>query len=175
MIIGLVGYKGSGKDVMADFLVQNFGFIKISIAEPIKNACRELFQLSDDHFHDRMLKEKKIPFWNLSPREIMQKVGTDLFRHHFDDQFWVKILDQRIESLKNKVSHIVISDIRFQNEADAVHKHGGIIVRIDRFSHVNDYHESEKLDIQDIDKVIPNRDTINEYRNAIREFIISYL
>jgi hypothetical protein len=172
MIIGLVAYKASGKDVMADFLVQHFGFIKLSVAEPIKKVCRDLFQLNDEHFNDRILKETKIPSWGLSPREIMQKVGTDLFRHHFDDQFWVKILHQRIQSMLHQgIPNIVISDIRFQNEADVIHQHGGILVYIDRFSRPHDSHESEKLCIQGIDKVIPNRGSISQYREAIRQFI----
>jgi hypothetical protein len=174
MIIGIIGYKGSGKDVMADYLVQNFEFTKISVAEPIKNACRDLFLLTDEHFHDRVLKETKIPFWGLSPREILQKVGTDLFRHQFDDQFWVKILEQRLLSFRhNNIENIVISDIRFQNEADVVKKYGGTLVYIDRFSRSNDNHESERLYIDRIDNIITNRGSITQYRDNIRKFIIS--
>ena len=161
---------------MADYLVQNFEFIKISVAEPIKNACRDLFQLTDEHFQDRILKETKIPLWGLTPREILQKVGTDLFRHHFDEQFWVKILDQRLTSFRHdSVENIVISDIRFQNEADTVRRHGGILVYIDRFSRSNDNHESERLNIERIDTIISNRGTINQYRDNIRKFIISFI
>jgi hypothetical protein len=173
MILGLVGFKGSGKDVMADYLVSNHQFKKMGYADPLKAVCRDLFDLSDLQLSDRILKEQKIEYWKMSPREILQKVGTDLFRKHFDFEFWVKLMENKISKLleKNSQTNIVCSDVRFQNEADLILKYGGKIVYIDRFQECNDTHESEQANISTIDTIISNKGSINEYYEKIENFI----
>ena len=173
MIIGLIGYKGSGKDVMADYLVSHYNFEKMAFADPLKDICRILFDLSETQLTDRKLKEQKIEFWSLSPREILQKVGTDLFRKHFDTEFWVKLMENKIYQKleKNPNLNIVCSDVRFQNEANLIQKLGGKIVYIDRFDCPNDSHESEQALINNVDYNISNKTTLQDYYAKIDEFI----
>ena len=175
MILGLVGYKGSGKDVMADYLVQHYSFQKMSFAGPLKDVCKKLFDLTDEHFTDRRLKEQKLEYWSLSPREILQKVGTDLFRKHFDSEFWVHQMENKISQLLKVHPHtnIICSDVRFQNEADLILKWGGKIVYIDRFENCDDLHESEQVNISTIDFVIDNKDSLENYYEKIEKFIHS--
>jgi hypothetical protein len=176
MIIGLIGYKGSGKDVMADYLVSHYNFEKMAFADPLKDICRFLFDLSETQLTDRKLKEQKIEFWSLSPREILQKVGTDLFRKHFDAEFWVKLMENKISQKleKNPNLNIVCSDVRFQNEANLILKLGGKIVYIDRFNCPNDSHESEQVVISTIDYKICNKATLQEYYEKINEYMLNF-
>jgi len=177
MIIGIVGYKGSGKDAMADYLVENFQFEKMAFAGPLKDVCGLLFDLEDEYFNKRELKEKKLDFWALSPREILQKVGTDLFRKHFDEEFWVKLMENKIQNklVDNPNTNIVCSDVRFQNEADLVKKLGGKIVYIDRFKYINDEHEAEQCKINNIDLIIENKGTLQDYYTKINNHIKNFL
>jgi len=130
LVIGLVGKRGAGKDTVADFLVQNHGFVKLSFAEPLKRVCRELYCLSEEQLHERGLKETTDERWGMSPREIMQVVGTDVVRRQLGDDFWVRHLDARIRALAPGTARVVISDVRFEIEADFVRDAGGFLVRI---------------------------------------------
>jgi hypothetical protein len=158
MIIGITGYKNSGKDTIADYLISKYRYHKITFAGPLKDICKTLFFLSNDQLNNRILKEQKIKQYDLSPRQILQKVGTDLFRNHFDQDFWTVHFKTRISILRdNGIHYIVCSDVRFQNELDLIHEMGGIIIRVNRFNTSSDYHESENIDgLKNIDYQINN-------------------
>lgn len=118
MIIGIFGKKGHGKDTIADYLVNNHNFYKLTYAEPIKKICREIFSLSDEQLINHTLKEEIDPRWNKSPRQIMQLIGTDLFRKTFSEDIWVNILCEKAKKLLLEGKKIVISDIRHSNELE---------------------------------------------------------
>ena len=118
MIIGIFGKKGHGKDTIADYLVDNHNFYKLTYAEPIKKICKEIFLLSDEQLINHTLKEEIDPRWNKSPRHIMQLIGTDLFRKTFSEDIWVNILGEKAKKLLVEGKNIVISDIRHTNELE---------------------------------------------------------
>jgi len=128
VLIGLIGLKQSGKDTFADYLVANHHFRKLAFAEPVKKLCQTMFLLTEEQLNDPELKEKVDGRWGLSPRQMMQKVGTDMVRQMWDDDFWVKNMDMRLSQIADNV---VISDVRFPNEAEWVRGKGGLLVRID--------------------------------------------
>jgi len=130
MIIGL-GYKAkSGKDLVAVHLIREYGFIKTAFAETLKNACGEIFHLNKEQLHGRK-KEMIDSYWGVTPRYILQKVGTECMRNGFADDIWIKSLHRKI--LKNPGNY-VITDVRFPNEADAVLDWGGKLIRVDRIN-----------------------------------------
>lgn len=149
MIIGIIGQKGTGKDTVADYIVKNNNFKKISYAEPLKKICKELFDLTDEQLNDQHEKERIDSRWQMSPRVILQKIGTDLFRKHYDEDFWVNILIQKI---KNKEENFIITDIRHQNELDALSSNfeNILILRLFRQNEKIDNHSTEK-NVYDID------------------------
>lgn len=118
MIIGIFGKKGHGKDTIADYLVNYHNFHKLTYAEPIKKICKEIFSLSEDQLNNHTLKEEIDPRWNKSPRQIMQLIGTDLFRKTFSEDIWVNILCEKAKKLLLEGKNIVISDIRHSNELE---------------------------------------------------------
>jgi hypothetical protein len=128
VLIGLIGLKQSGKDTFADYLVDKHHFQKLAFAEPVKKLCHTMFLLSEEQLNDPVLKEQVDPRWGLSPRQMMQKVGTDMVRQMWDDDFWVKHMDMRLRKIVDKV---VVSDVRFPNEAQWIRDKGGLLVRID--------------------------------------------
>lgn len=166
-MIGLVGYKQSGKDTMADYLVQQYGYQKLAFADPLKKVVHDLFHISDHH-----PKEAIVEPWGFTLRQLYQKIGTDLFRNHFSQTFWVDLFDQRMDRISSTDrNHIVVADVRYQNEADCIRKWGGSIIYIDRFSTSTDAHSSEQLDITPIDTVLVNRDSITFFYSIIDEYM----
>jgi len=142
MIIGLIGKKSSGKDTLADYLVQRHGFVKYAFSEPIKKACKTIFLLTDEQLHSVGKKEEVDPRWELSPRQMLQFLGTDVIRKQIDEGFWIRHFRYWYE--ENKGKNIVVSDCRFQNEVDVILEVGGSVVKLKRDTdRTSDLHISE--------------------------------
>lgn len=106
MNVGLIGKYGSGKTTAANFLVENHGFVKYSLADPVRQITQEIFGI----------ESKADPRY----RRIMQKVGTDWFRSE-DPNVWINYLLKRV---KDETRPIVVDDVRFPNEALALCQRG---------------------------------------------------
>jgi hypothetical protein len=137
MIIGLVGFIGSGKGTVGDILEQK-GFIKDSFAKPLKDACSVIFgwpreMLEGDTEVSRKWREEPDVYWSekfnkeFSPRLALQLMGTEAGRNVFHTDVWVISLLNRA-----KGKDVVVTDVRFQNEIDYIQKNGGIIIRVKR-------------------------------------------
>ena len=135
IIIGLAGRAGSGKSTAADYLHITHNFTEISFADPLKQTCSVMFGIPLEKFYDLDAKETKIDrFGGKTPRELLQIVGTDIVRQHFDKDFWLKRAFWRLEDIRTEsdvATNVVFSDVRFDNEARAVRHAGGIIIHID--------------------------------------------
>lgn len=133
VVIGLTGQAGAGKDTIADYLVQSWGFSKVSFAGPLKDAVSSMFCITKAQMEDRKLKEQVIEQWGKSPRQLNQWLGTEIMRKQFDIDFFLKRMDISIgyEDL------VVVSDVRFDNEAEYIKKKwGGLIWHIEAPSRV---------------------------------------
>jgi hypothetical protein len=165
MIIGLCGKKQCGKSTTACGLVAG-GFVELSFAGPLKAACAAIFGFTDEQLNGA-LKEVPDAKWGVSPRQVMQRFGTDLMRKYSNlvvpikdpEDIWLTVMAKRIASLPDG-TNVVISDVRFENEAAFVRKLGGFIIKIDRPDLVaSDVHASEALEF-DADMVIVNDGSI---------------
>jgi len=154
MIIGVLGKKNSGKDTVADYLVQYHKFKKISFAEPVKEICKLMFGFNHDQLYGNE-KEAISEKFGFSPRMAMQTIGTDLFRNDIvkylpsiEDKCWIYAVKNKIDNIRNEdtYQHIVISDVRFQNELNFVHQLNGKIIKLIRGESKNDFHSSEDID-----------------------------
>ena len=163
-IIGLVGFIGSGKGTAGDIL-GDLGFHKESFAKGVKDAAAAMFGwdrslLEGDTEESRKFREEPDLFWSnrfgrdFTPREALQKMGTEVGRDIFHNDFWVLQLENRIKT-HNKP--IVITDVRFPNEIDWIHKQGGDVIEIQRGTPPNWY----KL----LKSTLPERDV--DYRWGI--------
>lgn len=133
MIAAISGKRGAGKDAIADVLVKEFGFWRIGLADPMKR-----FLLHEEVFTKEQLfgpsenREEVDPRWNKSARQALQTLGTEWGRNFCED-LWIQILirdAQRIQKLEGK--NIVVTDIRFSNELEALDKAGARLVRVRR-------------------------------------------
>ena len=172
MIIGITGKKGSGKDTVANVLQTSFGFEKMSFSQPIKDIVSSTFGidkaiLSGDN-GEREFRELPLPDWfNLSPRDMLQKIGM-IFRDELHKDIWVKILENKI---KDTTNNIVISDVRFKNELEMINKYG-FCVGVTRPGYDGDDHVSENsLDNIEL-PIVFNNDSSQEvlYAKAFNYF-----
>lgn len=131
-IVGIVGKKNAGKSTVASLLVQKYDYHEFAFADPLKKILEVLFFLEPQHLHDPNAKEQMIEDLRVSPRRLMQQIGTDLYRDRLvqvlpeldlkGHTFWIWHMQQRIQryvrSLEGtgKKPRIVISDVRFDDE-----------------------------------------------------------
>ena len=178
-IIGVTGFKHNGKDTIAKYMCDKYGYTRIAFADPLKLICGILFGFNYQQLHGE-LKETPDNFWfGLTPRKVFQFIGTDLFRKHmnqldenFQDKIWLLCANKSICDILQQDSNacIVISDVRFPNECEMIKKFGGIIIRVNRSS-ANmsvDLHDSEALiKTLDVDFDITNNDSIDDLNKKI--------
>jgi len=133
MLIGLAARARCGKDTVADYLCQKHDFNKLAFAAPVKAAAQAIFGLTDEETWGDACKEQKLQGWLMSPREMFQLVGTELCRNGIRQDIWLVRMEKTIADLKqNGRQRIVISDIRFENEAALIRSMGGVVWHIDR-------------------------------------------
>jgi hypothetical protein len=159
-IIGLTGKKRSGKDTSATMLIDivndhYYDVIVLSFAEPLKKAVSILFNLEITESN----KEIKNENWNASPRQLLQLTG-DKMRELYPDIFIKNVHIQIEKYLNDKNYCIIVTDIRYNQEAELIKSLGGKIIKLERTinnNNNNDTHSSEQ-DIKDeyLDYVIYN-------------------
>ena len=144
MIIGICGWIGSGKDTVADYLVNFHEFRRESFAGPLKDAVAAVFGwdrtlLEGRTKEAREWREQVDPWWaarlsmpTLTPRWVLQYWGTEVCRKTFHDDIWIAAVENK---LRNTKDHVVISDCRFPNEISSIRNSGGKIVWVQRGEH----------------------------------------
>lgn len=174
MIIGLSGYAGAGKDTVAEILVEDFGFTRIAFADIIKTACYVLDPIISldgmrlAHAIDKYGWDttKEIP----EVRRLLQTMGSEVGRELIDPQIWVELT---MHNIKND-SKIVISDVRFKNEAEEIKwKHGEIwrVTRIEKDAPVNLHRSETDLDSWLFDEFISNNGTITDLAYEVHDLM----
>ena len=140
MIIGFVGFIGSGKDTAADYLVNFHEFRRDSFANTLKDAVAAVFGwdrvlLEGRTKEARDWREQKDVWWSerlgrdITPRWVLQYWGTEVCRQGFHDDIWIASLENK---MRRTTDNIVISDVRFPNEIKAIHNAGGKVIRVRR-------------------------------------------
>ena len=141
MIIGICGLIGCGKGTVADILVENHNFEKLSFADKLKDGVASVFSwdrdmLEGDTDRSRIWREKQDEFWttetgmSVTPRLVLQLFGTDCMRNGFFDGIWVSLVKQKI--LENPNTNWVIPDVRFPNEVKMIQSVQGQVWQVRR-------------------------------------------
>lgn len=149
-IVALCGPRRVGKDTIANYLV-GYGYEHIKITAPLKAVCKTLFHFTDDQLETDS-KEFVDPRWEVSPRQVMQFIGTEVFQYKIQEllpqmgrNFWINSLTALIESNPDK--KYVISDLRFLHEHKALERFDMYTIKIssNRVQQNNtDLHPSER-------------------------------
>lgn len=178
MIIGLSGYAQVGKDTVAQYLVDNYGYRRVAFADQIRKALYRLdpvltdidefswVTLSNavDHVGWETLKQN-----SGEARRLLQRFGTEVGREMFGDNFWV---DQALKGV-SKFDKVVVTDVRYPNEYKAIKRLEGKIVRIVKPSvtAINDHASESALDGYLFDGTIDNVGSIEELHQKIDLFV----
>lgn len=131
MIIGVFGYKGHGKDVVGTALAGE-GFLRESFARPLKNMLKVGLNLSEEQVNGS-LKEVVDVRYGVTPRRMMQTLGTEWGRDCVGTSVWLDALCDRVEARLRLGEDFVVTDVRFLNEAETiVARLGGKLIYVNR-------------------------------------------
>lgn len=180
MIVTVSGKAGAGKDTIADYLITKHSFKKISLADPIKRLVKDVFALTEFQVYDRVEREKPLEQWGgRSVRQLLQHIGTELFRDNIDPDIWVKSLWYTI---KDSSYNYVIPDVRFPNELNFFKEN----IPKNRFTSIKVIrggcdgkvgiagHRSESYDLP-AEHIIENNGTMEELYTKVDDFMCNMI
>jgi hypothetical protein len=162
---------GSGKSVVAGVLESRFGYSTVKFAGPLKDMVRGLLRgmgithATIERMVEGDLKETVVPgFETVTPRHLMQTLGTDWGREAVDKDLWLKVACAKIEKLLEGGIDVVVDDLRFPNEMKALWVLGGTLVKIVRpdAPKVGSTRYEALLDDAAFDLTIENTGTLRE-------------
>lgn len=170
MLIGITGHKFSGKSTVANLLLLALNYEVDSFARPLKEIVCALSGCTMAQLEDYDFKENKVVpehLWafcaneNYNYRSLLQGMG-DYLRSKNPNIFIDSVL-------VGDTSNLIISDVRFPNESEAIKELGGIIIRVEREGlESNDTHRSETAMCEIVpDYIIQNKKGLKELRNAV--------
>jgi len=182
-LIGMTGFKRSGKDTGAKYLIEKHGYIRYAFADALKVACSEIFMLTPEQL-DGKDKETSDDRWGgLSARKIFQGFGTEIMRERLCEVFpelkelsnhlWTYRFELWYKDLlkKNPDAKVVVTDLRFSNEEEVLRKYNAFIIKVSRKEVTNTDTHSSEIGILSIkeDVLLTNDGTIDEYYNSINK------
>ncbi len=199
MLIGINGTKGSGKDTVGKYLVEEYGFQRLSFADKLKQSAANLFDIPIERWEEwknddsmevliqRNLSSEigraklagedipiDLPHVRLTVRYFLQRYGTESHRNIFGDDFWVEALFKNYDPFDG--NDYVITDARFANELRKIKELNGINIRLIRRQDLpEDLHPSESSPPPIyIDSWIGNEGSLDELYDSIDEFMIQF-
>lgn len=178
MIIGISGKLGSGKSTLANMIINKFpNYEEKSFAFKLKEIVKILTSCNLSDTFTQEGKNKYIEEFDLTIGQMLQKLGTNVLRDHFDNNIWIKAL---LIELKNNDGNYIISDCRFKNEAKAIKDAGGILIRINRNNNPialtsnRDLNHPSEIDLDDyteFDYIIENDSDYSTLQSKINNIL----
>lgn len=134
-VIAFSGKAGCGKDTCMEMLKRDLAdrghTVKLlSHAGALKRLLIHTLGFTGPQVYSQKGKKEVNEMWNMTGREALVRVGTELFRNHFHDNTWVILLNKQIKECG--CEFVIIQDCRFDNEAENINAHSGYIIDIHR-------------------------------------------
>ncbi|MBN0978874.1 deoxynucleotide monophosphate kinase [Pseudomonas hygromyciniae] len=176
ILIGLTGRARSGKTTAAEHLARTYLLEQYAFADPLRDGLMAIFNLDPTDFEgDR--KEQPLGWLDCSPRQLMQSMGTEWARNTVHPDVWVKLAEQNLEYMTKALGAVlgfVVSDVRFENEADLIRRRGGTIIHIFRpdAQDVNPHISEAGVAAHTDDLTLPNFDTVEEFLRSLDEVFL---
>lgn len=186
ILLGLIGRARSGKDTFARGLASR-GYVRVAFADPLREMVAEIDPILGDFTGSlsglglapvrlgEALRAaggweglKDTP-WAAESRRLLQYTGQAVRR--VDPNFWLDAgLAKAYGAFEGGASGVVITDVRYRNEADAIREAGGHLIRIVRPGlDSTDTHASEiELDDYPADTTAHNRSTAEAFEALAR-------
>ena len=178
MIIGLTGYAQSGKDSVANILVNNYGYTRVAFADPIRELLYQMNPAVKDGGY-RVQSTVDAYGWDVAKtafpevRNMLQNLGVGA-RKTFGDMFWVQQALRQVSPEGN----FVITDVRYPNEAKAIRLYeGSQIWRIKRsgVDPVNAHASETAMDGERVDQIFVNNGTLEDLQVLISTRMRGYM
>ena len=181
-LVGMIGKKRAGKDTFAAELLDWFGYRRVAFADPLRNTLLDLDPwIAETNRLGGHARTRRLSWiveelgWELAKEEIpevrrlMQAHGHAI-RTHVDPTVWLSAAMAKAQVLRADGEPVVITDCRYQNEADAIKAAGGVLVRVVRPGQADgDRHITEvDLDERETDYVVQNDGTLEDLRRQAR-------
>lgn len=165
-IIGIAGHALAGKNTVAEFIKEQYRCMSYAFAEPIKGML-SILGLTPYELHGGWKDEVSQDF-QTTPRHMMQTLGTEWGRDTINENIWVITAERRLNLLNRgrPGATILITDVRFQNEADFVRQHG-FLIHVERpVKRIkgSDHRSETRLSIKNSDHVIINDGDLDHLR-----------
>ena len=176
-IIGIIGRRRVGKDTLADYINKNYEYKIKKFAQPMKDALKCLFDLTDQQLEGPEKDEIDIR-WGVSPRKMMQFIGTEVLQFKLQElipDIETKFAVKRMFIDNNSEDKIVISDVRFEHEVVELRKRGALLIKIVRnieFTDSDNHISESGIDNLYADIVIHNNGTLNELFDQVKEITL---
>lgn len=179
MIIGLTGYAQSGKDTVAQTLVKHYGFTRVAFADKIRDYLYEMNPMIDSVVGEPIFLQSYISRYGWEEgkkaphvRRLLQTTGVAA-RELFGENFWVEQAFKDVRTAEN----IVVTDVRFKNEADWIKNYeGSQIWRIKRLgvTAVNGHVSEHEMDEYKVDQIFTNNGTLEELELLVKTRMMGY-
>ena len=187
-LVAVCGLKRSGKDVVAGYLSERYGYKHVKVAEKLKRMTQIAFGFTDREI-ETDAKDRIHPVWGVSPRTCMDYMGTHVFQRdikrilpHFADRcFWI---DDVLRNHPSRlVPNVVLSDLRFHHELAALRRFQRLhnnrvnvtVVRVCRDGTSADGFESEsETQALAVDHTLENNDTLESLFGQVDRIIVSH-
>ena len=134
MLIALTGKLESGKSTLAKEIKKHHdehAVCTLAFAKALKDMCLDYFNFKWADLYTIDGKKTIHPFWGITAREFMQRLGQGL-RDAICPDVWVKLLQSQIMVKKDIYDIIIVDDARMPNELEMIRNLGGITVRVIR-------------------------------------------
>ena len=175
MIIGLSGYARSGKDTVAGMLMGIHGYERVAFADKIRELLFAMDPLVMHEGKDFRLQDiveskgwEEAKTQHPEVRRLLQDLGVG-GRQLLDDAVWI---NAALNSFTAD-DKVVVTDVRFKNEAARIKNLGGQIWRINRINvgPANDHISEIDLDDWSFDGIITNNSDMPNLIKQIRALI----
>jgi hypothetical protein len=171
MIIGLTGYAQSGKDTVANTLVEQYGYTRVAFADKIREFLYEVNPMVGCSPSGYLKDLVDLIGWDAAKQEpqvrrLLQDLGVGA-RKVFGEDFWVKHALGAYRPWEN----VVVTDVRFTNEADYLKGFPeSQLWRVKRngVSPVNAHISESQMDGYPVDQIFTNNGSIEDLAALIK-------
>ena len=170
MIIGLTGYAQSGKDTVANILVEQYGYTRVAFADKIRDFLYEVNPMVGCSPSGYLKDLVDLIGWDAAKQEpqvrrLLQDLGVGA-RKVFGEDFWIK--QALVSTLKHQ--KLVVTDVRFTNEASMIKHFEGQVWRVKRnnVSAVNNHVSEHEMDGYPVDQIFTNNGSIEDLAALIK-------
>ena len=174
MLVAINGYAGAGKDEVGKLFVKHAPTFRVKkFAGKLKEIATILTGIPTIHFESQKFKDSNLSGWDMSVRELLQRLGTESIRDGLHPKAWVNALMADYMMGDNWV----ITDMRFQNEYDTIVSYGGYTIQVYRAGvrAINNHSSEEGITKGCFDYIIDNSGTLEELEEKVKEVVADIL